>query len=381
MMDSDSLDQFAEEVDVMRTLRHRNVVLFLGAGFNEIEVMEEVVRIPYIVVEYMARGSLLTILANSEHELPWELRWRLALDAVNGMIYLHGQTPARIHRDLKSANMLINENWQLKLADFGTASLLSQMGDDNRVRGNSIVSHRTSVSKPRYDVAKRTWFHRGQKKKKTAQTRSENVDDIESIPLIMDDKHSEKPGVWKTMTAAATHESSTDSAHMTNSFAHMTDVVGTLAWMAPEVVRCRRDLMARPAVDVYAFGIVLWELVTRSLPWDDAVRYPDAASIQAAIVGHERPEYDGSDPQGVRMYAMARTCWVDDPRARPSFVTLGDQLREILQDMACDIHAVNRRQETEYDYAGDHAHEGVAGNSGIMTTAFGEPRRNTQTQL
>eukprot|EP00041_Stephanoeca_diplocostata_P035268 m.1236958 g.1236958 ORF g.1236958 m.1236958 type:complete len:253 (+) comp24667_c1_seq22:154-912(+) len=187
-------------------------------------------------------------------------------------------------------------------------------------------------------------------------------------------------GVWKTMTAAA-HESSTDSAHMTNSFAHMTDVVGTLAWMAPEVVRCRRDLMARPAVDVYAFGIVLWELVTRSLPWDDAVRYPDAASIQAAIVGHERPEYDGSDPQGVRMYAMARTCWVDDPRARPSFVTLGDQLREILQDMACDIHAVNRRQETEYDYAGDHAHEGVAGNSGIMTTAFGEPRRNTQTQL
>eukprot|EP00041_Stephanoeca_diplocostata_P035269 m.1236964 g.1236964 ORF g.1236964 m.1236964 type:complete len:254 (+) comp24667_c1_seq23:154-915(+) len=132
-------------------------------------------------------------------------------------------------------------------------------------------------------------------------------------------------GVWKTMTAAA-HESSTDSAHMTNSFAHMTDVVGTLAWMAPEVVRCRRDLMARPAVDVYAFGIVLWELVTRSLPWDDAVRYPDAASIQAAIVGHERPEYDGSDPQGVRMYAMARTCWVDDPRARPSFVTLGDQV-------------------------------------------------------
>lgn len=99
--------------------------------------------------------------------------------------------------------------------------------------------------------------------------------------------------------------------------------------------------MIQPAVDVYAFGIVLWELVTRRLPWDDADRYPDAASIEAAILGHERPEYEDTHPHGLRMYAIAKACWMDDPRARLSFVAVGKKVGScLLKHCATSARAV-----------------------------------------
>ena len=57
-------------------------------------------------------------------ELDWRRRLRLALDAAKGMHYLHTRQPPVIHRDLKSANLLVDKHWQAKVADFNLSRVM-----------------------------------------------------------------------------------------------------------------------------------------------------------------------------------------------------------------------------------------------------------------
>ncbi|EGD80352.1 TKL/DICTY4/DRK protein kinase [Salpingoeca rosetta] len=109
-------EDFQREVKVMRELRDANIVFFYGAGY-------EPDGTPFLVTEYMARGSLQQIILNPTERLDWRLRYRFALDAAQGMLFLHSKTPPLLHRDLKSANLLVAEDWTVKVADFGTARL------------------------------------------------------------------------------------------------------------------------------------------------------------------------------------------------------------------------------------------------------------------
>jgi serine/threonine protein kinase len=76
----------------------------------------------FLVLEYMARGSLDKLLEKHEHDLPWHQRLELARGAAAGMQYLHGLKPPRIHRDLKSPNLLISDSFVCKV---GYSLLLS----------------------------------------------------------------------------------------------------------------------------------------------------------------------------------------------------------------------------------------------------------------
>ena len=95
--------------------------------------------------------------------------------------------------------------------------------------------------------------------------------------------------------------------------AAMTAGCGTPQWMAPEV------LQAEPydaAADVYALGIVLWEVATRRCPYDDS---PDLAGVALAM----RVVRDGlrpSIPEGSDrgLMGLAKACWASDAAARPS---------------------------------------------------------------
>lgn len=71
-----------------------------------------------IVLEYCEGGTLWSILQKSG-ELSWEQRRNFALDTAKGMNYLHDRPTPILHRDLKSLNLLLNENKRVKLADFG----------------------------------------------------------------------------------------------------------------------------------------------------------------------------------------------------------------------------------------------------------------------
>lgn len=87
-------------------LRFAHVVLLYGVTLQP----------PSIVMEYLSGGSLDRLL-QSRSDLPWLVRWQLALDIAKGLSYLHSR--GVIHRDLKSLNILLDEHGQAKLGDFG----------------------------------------------------------------------------------------------------------------------------------------------------------------------------------------------------------------------------------------------------------------------
>ena len=108
-----SLEELEKEVSIMTKLRHPNIVLLLGVVMSPR---------PAIVQEFCVRGSLYTVLQrhakSGAPELTWRLRLQMALGAAAGMLYLHECTPTVLHRDLKSANLMVDRYYRVKVGDF-----------------------------------------------------------------------------------------------------------------------------------------------------------------------------------------------------------------------------------------------------------------------
>ena len=118
---------FLNETELMKSMRHRNIVLFIGAGKFETN------DCPFLVLEYMQNGALTSILRNMAIEISRKQQLRFCLDAAKGMEFLHSQRPPRIHRDLKSSNLLVSACWVVKVADFGCARLVKRQGESQSV--------------------------------------------------------------------------------------------------------------------------------------------------------------------------------------------------------------------------------------------------------
>jgi serine/threonine protein kinase len=74
-----------------------------------------------LVVEFMSNGTLYDILHSNSRPPNWGRRIRMALQIANAIDTLHSQNPPIIHRDIKSANVLIDRNFNARLGDFGLA--------------------------------------------------------------------------------------------------------------------------------------------------------------------------------------------------------------------------------------------------------------------
>ncbi|XP_044475345.1 serine/threonine-protein kinase STY8-like isoform X1 [Mangifera indica] len=111
-------DEFAQEVAILRQVQHRNIVRFIGACTKSPHLC--------VVTEYMPGGSLYDYLHKNYNVLKLSQLLRFAIDVCKGMDYLHQKNI--IHRDLKTANLLMDSQKVVKVADFGVARFQSQGG-------------------------------------------------------------------------------------------------------------------------------------------------------------------------------------------------------------------------------------------------------------
>ncbi|KAL2087842.1 hypothetical protein ACEWY4_016670 [Coilia grayii] len=215
-----------KEAEILSVLRHKNIIQFYGAILEPPNYG--------IVTEYASGGSLYEYLSSADSEkmdMGQIMTW--AMDIAKGMHYLHSEAPIKvIHRDLKSRNVVLTADRELKICDFGASK---------------FQSHTT----------------------------------------------------------------------------HMT-LVGTFPWMAPEVIQ---SLPASETCDTYSYGVVLWEMLTREIP------FKGFEGLQVAwlvVEKHERPTIPSSCPASFA--ELMRKCWLAEPKERPVF----KQVLSTLESMSND---------------------------------------------
>mmetsp|Transcript_6072 Transcript_6072/g.10240 ORF Transcript_6072/g.10240 Transcript_6072/m.10240 type:complete len:573 (-) Transcript_6072:87-1805(-) len=209
------LTAFEEEVSMLAQLRHPNICLFLGVCLEP----------PHraIVTELVSRGSLWDCLRVKglfqQKELPWPvgIMRRVLEGTCRGLVYLHRHSPPIIHRDLKSANLLLDETFNVKICDFG----LARLRDYNTV---------------------------------------------------------------------------------------LTANVGTIHWMAPEVLTGN---LYNESADIYSMGIVIWEMFTGLCPYDSMKQVEVALSVVQKGLRPVIPTTCTTAQANI-----IRKCWDTDPTVR-----------------------------------------------------------------
>ncbi|CAI6008566.1 unnamed protein product [Closterium sp. NIES-65] len=222
--------QFLTELRVVRKVRHPNLLRMLGACVTAGELL--------MVFDYLPNGALdMRLRDNRKPPLTWQQRLEIASGAARGLAFLHsGCRPPIIHRDVKSGNILLDEDLEPVVSDFGLAKVAPE--------------------------------------------------------------HFTQP-----MTVTA--------------------IMGTQGYVAPEYVRTGKITQA---VDVFAFGVVLLELITGHIPFHPSrtPAYLFAWAIPVAKSGefHRLVDYrlegryDLSQLQAVAMLAVI--CLASNPKDRPA---------------------------------------------------------------
>ena len=101
---------FSNEVAIMMGLRHPNILTLMGFGVEPPS--------HFIVMEYMPKGSLFELLGSDEN-LPPKIKKEMAMGIANGLRFMHERNPTILHSDIKSLNILVDQDYTVKISDFG----------------------------------------------------------------------------------------------------------------------------------------------------------------------------------------------------------------------------------------------------------------------
>eukprot|EP00056_Hartaetosiga_gracilis_P022995 m.34614 g.34614 ORF g.34614 m.34614 type:complete len:1251 (+) comp9938_c0_seq2:76-3828(+) len=254
---------------------------------------------PFIVMEYAARGSLANVIQDTEVIITASLRLSFMKDAADGMDYLHTLSPPRVHGDLKSFNLLVTSSWVVKVADFTTS------------------------------------------RRATSHLKKDEANTKKNTPVVL--------------TAM---NNATFTSHKNYNLVAKTSTQGTLQWCAPEVLRSDVRTLS---VDVYSFGIVMWEVLERDLPFKE---YGFSAPLVNAIVEEDkRPEVSSENELVFPTYvSLMRECWDPLPRQRPSFLEVKLRLGQ------CRTYGGDESGHAladEEDSDGDQSTDELLGNTSV----------------
>jgi serine/threonine protein kinase len=148
----------------------------------------------------------------------------------------------------------------------------------------------------------------------------------------------------------------------------LTGNTGSRRYMAPEVAKeCHYD----KSVDVYSFGILLWELCSTEKPF---FGYSSNKHMQKVVLGGERPKMDGQHTSEwpTNLKWLLSRCWSAFPAARPSFTDIKDVLRDILHEK--DAIPPNLAILEEAEHSEEPIEEFIKEGSGLFGGLFRSPR-------
>ena len=201
----------------------------------------------------------------------YELALSCALQAARGMLYLHSHQPPIVHRDLKSSNLVVDDHWVVKVTDFGMSRMVPEKVLEIELSGSNQIPK---------DII-------------------EAADD----------------GMRWDNGAERISETKRESDQSGKPFnPEMTSNTGTTAWCAPELLTSTNKTRYSIKVDVYSFGMVLWELWERKRPFEELTSKFD---IIDAIRTGRRPAISSSCPPAFR--SLIQRCWQELPARRPTF--------------------------------------------------------------
>lgn len=325
------IEEFRKEAYMMSRLRHPNIVLVMGIALKDQDPVQKRIKHPdeeeeegtekesedkkkkpllktvCIITEFLDQGSLADILYGPSRLAPeiwtYELVLTCALQAARGMLYLHSHQPPICHRDLKSSNLVVDDHWVVKVTDFGMSRIIPEKHREVIEKGIGKIVDETE--EPDY-AGRESIFTASDLSRHTGVLRqaAKSEDDMVSMS-----ESSNVPG---------SQQGQKEDLHMTSN-------VGTTAWCAPELLTASSKTKYSVKIDVYSFGMVMWELIERKRPFEE---FTSRFDIMDAIRSGKRPEISPSCPPAYK--SLIQRCWQAEPTRRPMFQYIVRYLKEEL---------------------------------------------------
>lgn len=291
----EAVAQLEREVRLLTKLQHPNIVRYIGTARDDARLLNEGderrdddedrkigASSLFIFLEYVPGGSIAGLLERFG-PLETSVVSVYASQILVGLDYLHAQRVA--HRDVKGANILVEKSGRVKLADFGMAKTLVE-----RVSASGRHAERVP---------------------------SRDADDTDEVSAGRPGDRPTEPSTDRpgSFLAASDRQASTGS-HGGASGGGTGDMAGSAFWMAPEVVRRRKDIGAE--ADIWSMGCVVLEMFTGEPPWSECGG--QAQAIYKIASTKELPAFP--EPFDDLAEDFVRMCLRRDPGERPSAAEL-----------------------------------------------------------